>query len=288
MKGIILAGGKATRLYPITKCVCKQMLPVYDKPMIYYPLSALMLAGIKDILVISTPKDTPRFKDLLGDGRSFGIKLSYSIQPEPKGIAQSFIIAEDFIAKDSVCLILGDNIFYGYNLSELLQQSAKLKSGALIFGYYVKDAHRYGVLEFDKKCKVISIEEKPRKPKSNWAVSGLYFYDNNVVEIAKNIKPSKRGEIEITAVNNAYIKRGKLKAEFLGRGHAWLDTGTYESLIDASIFIKTIEDRQGLKIGCIEEVAYRMGYIDKKQLARLAEGIPTGYGEYLKDLLKDE
>jgi len=264
------------------------MLPVYDKPMIYYPLSALMLAGIKDILVISTPKDTPRFKDLLGDGRSFGIKLSYSIQPEPKGIAQSFIIAEDFIAKDSVCLILGDNIFYGYNLSELLQQSAKLKSGALIFGYYVKDAHRYGVLEFDKKCKVISIEEKPRKPKSNWAVSGLYFYDNNVVEIAKNIKPSKRGEIEITAVNNAYIKRGKLKAEFLGRGHAWLDTGTYESLIDASIFIKTIEDRQGLKIGCIEEVAYRMGYINKKQLARLAEGIPTGYGEYLKDLLKDE
>jgi len=288
MKGIILAGGRATRLYPITKCVCKQMLPVYDKPMIYYPLSVLMLAGIKDILVISTPKDTPRFKDLLGDGRSFGIKLSYCIQLEPKGIAQSFIIAEDFIANDSVCLILGDNIFYGYNLRELLQQSAKLESGAIIFGYYVKDPHRYGVLEFDKKCKVISIEEKPKKPKSNWAVSGLYFYDNDVVGIAKKIKPSKRGEIEITAVNNAYIKRGKLKAEFLSRGHAWLDTGTYESLIDASIFIKTIEDRQGLKIGCIEEVAYRMGYINKKQLARLAEGIPTGYGGYLNDLLKDE
>ncbi|MDP2043629.1 MAG: glucose-1-phosphate thymidylyltransferase RfbA [Candidatus Omnitrophota bacterium] len=287
MKGIILAGGKATRLYPITKGVCKQMLPVYDKPMIYYPLSVLMLAGIKDILVISTPKDTPRFKDLLGDGRNLGIKLSYRIQPEPKGIAQSFIIAQDFIGNDSVCLILGDNIFYGYNLSELLQQAAKLKSGAIIFGYYVKDPHRYGVLELDKKCRVISIEEKPGKPKSNWAVSGLYFYDNNVAGIARNIKPSKRGEIEITAVNNAYIKRGKLKAEFLGRGHAWLDTGTYESLIDASTFIKTIEDRQGLKIGCIEEVAYRMGYIKKAQLLKLAGQIPTAYGQYLKDLTNE-
>jgi glucose-1-phosphate thymidylyltransferase len=288
MKGIILAGGKATRLYPITKGVCKQMLPIYDKPMIYYPLSVLMLAGIKDILVISTPKDLPRFKDLLGDGQSLGIKLTYLIQPEPKGIAQSFIIAEKFIAGGSVCLILGDNIFYGYNLSQLLQRSAKLKNGAVIFGYYVKDPERYGVLEFDKRCKVTSITEKPKKAKSNWAVSGLYFYDNNVVEIAKNIKPSPRGELEITAVNNAYIKRGKLKAELLGRGHAWLDTGTCESLIDAAIFIKTIEERQGLKIGCIEEVALRMGYIDKKQLLRLAAKIPTGYGEYLKNLLKDE
>jgi len=288
MKGIILAGGKATRLYPITKGVCKQMLPIYDKPMIYYPLSVLMLSGIKDILIISTPKDTPRFKDLLGNGSGLGIRLSYAVQPEPKGIAQSFVIAEDFIGSDSVCLILGDNIFYGYNLSELLQQSARIKNGAVIFGYYVKDPQRYGVLELDKKGKVISIEEKPRKPKSNWAVSGLYFYDNSVVRIAKKIRPSKRGELEITSVNNEYAKKGLLKAELLGRGSAWLDTGTYESLINASIFIKTIEDRQGLKIGCIEEVAYRMGFINKKQLARLAEGIHTSYGEYLRSLLKDE
>jgi len=288
MKGIILAGGKATRLYPITKGVCKQLLPIYDKPMIYYPLSVLMLAGIKDILVISTPKDTPRFEDLLGDGRRLGIKLTYAAQPEPKGIAQSFIIAEDFIGGASVCLILGDNIFYGYNLSQLLQRSAKIKDGAVIFGYYVKDPRRYGVLEFDKKCKVNSIEEKPKNPKSNWAVAGLYFYDNKVVKIAKKIKPSARGELEITSVNNAYIKKGKLKAEFLGRGHAWLDTGTYESLIDASVFIKTIEDRQGLKIGCIEEVAYHMGYIAKTQLLKLAGQTPTSYGQYLKDLLKHE
>ncbi len=288
MKGIILAGGKATRLYPITKSVCKQMLPVYDKPMIYYPLSVLMLAGIKDILIISTPKDTSRFKDLLGDGRSLGIKLSYQIQPEPQGIAQSFIIAEEFIGGDNVCLILGDNIFYGQNFTELLQRAAKLKKGAVIFGYYVKDPQRYGVLEFNKKCKVVSIEEKPKKPKSNWAVSGLYFYDNNVVKIAKKIRPSARGELEITAVNNEYIKTGKLKVQLLGRGHAWLDTGTSESLIDASIFIKTIEDRQGLKIGCIEEVAYRKGYIDKKQLIKLAKGMPNGYGEYLESLLNDK
>ena len=286
MKGIILAGGKARRLYPITKGVCKQMLPIYDKPMIYYPLSVLMLAGIKDILVISTHKDIPRFKDLLGDGVNLGIKLSYAVQPEPKGIAQSFIIGEDFIAKDSVCLILGDNIFYGYNLSQILQESAKLKNGAIIFAYHVKDPKRYGVLEFDKRRKVISIKEKPKAPKTNWAVAGLYFYDNEVVAIAKNIKPSPRGELEITSVNNEYIKRGKLKIQFLGRGHAWLDTGTYESLIDASVFIKTIEDRQGLKIGCIEEVAYHMGYINKKQLQKLASTIPTSYGEYLKSLLK--
>jgi glucose-1-phosphate thymidylyltransferase len=288
LKGIILAGGKATRLYPITKGVCKQMLPIYDKPMIYYPLSVLMLAGIKDILIISTPKDLPRFKDLLGDGRSLGIKLSYAVQPEPKGIAQSLIIAEDFIKGDSVCLILGDNIFYGYNLSELLHKSAGLKDGAVIFGYYVKDPKRYGVLELDRKRKVISIEEKPKKPKSNWVVSGIYFYDNKAVAIAKGIKPSARGELEITSVNNAYIKKGKLRVEFLSRGHAWLDTGTCESLIDASVFIKTIEDRQGLKIGCIEEVAYRMGYINKTQLLKLASLIPTSYGQYLKDLFKDE
>jgi len=288
VKGIILAGGKATRLYPITKGVCKQMLPIYDKPMIYYPLSVLMLAGIKDILIISTPKDLPRFKDLLGDGRSLGIKLSYAVQAEPKGIAQSLIIAEDFIKRDSVCLILGDNIFYGYNLSELLHKSAGIKDGAVIFGYYVKDPKRYGVLGLDRKRRVISIEEKPKKPKSNWVVSGIYFYDNKAVRIAKSIKPSSRGELEITSVNNAYIKKGKLKVEFLSRGHAWLDTGTYESLIDASVFIKTIEDRQGLKIGCIEEVAYRMGYINKAQLLKLASLIPTSYGQYLKDLFKDE
>jgi len=288
MKGIILAGGKARRLYPITKGACKQLLPIYDKPMIYYPLSVLMLAGIKDILIISTSKDTPRFKDLLGDGRSLGVKFTYAIQPEPKGIAQSFIIAEDFIGRESVCLILGDNIFYGYNLSDFLQRSARIKDGAVIFGYYVRDPQRYGVLAFDKKCKVTSIEEKPKKPKSSWAVAGLYFYDHRVVKIAKNIRPSKRGELEITAVNNEYIKKGKLKVEFLGRGHAWLDTGTYESLIDASIFIKTIEDRQGLKIGCIEEVAFRMGYINKTQLLKLASQIPAGYGEYLKDLIKNE
>ncbi|MDD5108717.1 MAG: glucose-1-phosphate thymidylyltransferase RfbA [Candidatus Omnitrophica bacterium] len=285
MKGIILAGGKATRLYPMTKSICKQMLPIYDKPMIYYPLSVLMLAGIKDILIISTLKDIPLFKDLLGDGRSLGIKLSYQAQLEPKGIAQSFIIAEEFIGGDNVCLILGDNIFYGQNLTELLQRMAKLKEGAIIFSYYVKDPQRYGVLEFNKKCKVISIEEKPRKPKSNWVVSGLYFYDNNVVKIAKKVRPSARGELEITAVNNEYIKAQKLKVEFLGRGHAWLDTGTSKSLIDASIFIKIIEERQGLKIGCIEEVAYQMGYINNKQLTLLAESIPNGYGEYLKSLV---
>ncbi len=288
MKGIILAGGRATRLYPITKVICKQLLPIYDKPMIYYPLSVLMLAGIKDILIISTPKDTPRFKDLLGDGVSWGIKISYAVQPAPEGIAQSFIIAEDFIGSDSVCLILGDNIFYGYNLGLVLKQCAKLKNGAIIFGCYVKDPERYGVLQFNKNRKVVSITEKPKNPKSNFAVAGMYFYDNSVVKISKSIRPSARGELEITSVNNAYIKKGKLKAKFLGRGHAWLDTGTCESLINASIFIKTIEDRQGLKIGCIEEIAYRRGYINKKQLLALASQIPTGYGEYLKGLLNDK
>lgn len=288
MKGIILAGGKATRLYPITLGVCKQMLPIYDKPMIYYPLSTLMLAGIRDILVISTPKDLPRFKDALGDGSKLGIKLSYAIQKEPKGIAQSFIIAERFIGKDSVSLILGDNIFYGNNLVELLKAATDLNEGAFIFGYYVKDPRRYGVIEVDSDCNVVSIEEKPKRPKSNWAVCGLYFYDNTVIRIARRLKPSARGELEITDVNKEYLKKKQLRVQLLGRGYAWLDTGTYDSLIDASLFIKTIEERQDLKIGCIEEIAYRMGYIDKKQLKKLACGINTSYGEYLKRLLQYE
>ena len=287
MKGIILAGGKATRLYPITKGACKQLLPVYDKPMIYYPLSVLMLAGIKDILLISTPKDIPRFKDLLQDGRWLGINIVYAVQEEPKGIAESFIIGENFIAKDKVCLILGDNIFYGSNLIELLTSSSSLKEGAVVFGYYIKEPQRYGVIDFDRHLKAISIEEKPKKPKSNWAVTGLYFYDNNVMSLAKRLKPSFRGELEITDVNNKYLRKGKLKVKLLGRGYAWLDTGTYDSLIDASIFIKTIEQRQGLKVGCIEEVAYRKGYIDKNQLRKLAKSINTSYGEYLKSILDD-
>jgi glucose-1-phosphate thymidylyltransferase len=288
MKGIILAGGKATRLYPITKGVCKQLLPVYDKPMIYYPLSVLMLAGIREILVISTSKDIPRFKDLLGDGKDLGISLSYVVQQEPKGIAESFIVGDKFIGKDNVCLILGDNIFYGHNLVEFLQEASSLKKGALIFGYYIKDPRRYGVIEFDKKCRVISIEEKPKAHKSNYAVCGLYFYDNQVVNIAKKLRPSKRGELEITDVNNVYLKKGKLKVKLLGRGYAWLDTGTYDSLIDASIFIRTVEERQGLKIGCIEEIAYRMGYINRKQLAKLAANINTAYGDYLRRICADE
>lgn len=288
MKGIILAGGKARRLYPVTKGVCKQLLPVYDKPMIYYPLSVLLLTGIREILVISTSRDTPRFQDLLGDGKDLGISLSYAVQQEAKGIAQSFIIGEKFIGKDNVCLILGDNIFYGDNLVELLKEASMLKEGAVAFGYYIKDPRRYGVIEFDDKCKVISIEEKPKKPKSSYAICGLYFYDNNVSKIAKTLKPSKRGELEITDVNNEYLKRGKLKVKLLGRGYAWLDTGTYDSLIDASIFIKTVEERQGLKIGCIEEVAYRMKYIDSRQLRKIADSINTNYGEYLREILKDE
>jgi len=287
MKGIILAGGKATRLYPITKGVCKQMLPIYDKPMIYYPLSVLMLAGIKDILVISTPKDTPRFKDVLGDGKELGIKISYAVQKEPKGIAQSLVIGEKFIGDDSVCLALGDNIFYGDQLVTLVQDAAKLKEGALILGYTVKDPQRYGVIGFDKNSNVVSLEEKPKKPKSNWVTCGMYFYDNFAPKLAKKLKSSNRGELEINDLNKEYLRRGMLKVKLLGRGHAWLDTGTYESLIDASVFIKTIEDRQGLKIGCIEEVAYRMGYINKTQLLKLASQTPTSYGEYLKDLLKN-
>ncbi|MFH0790121.1 MAG: glucose-1-phosphate thymidylyltransferase RfbA [Candidatus Omnitrophota bacterium] len=288
MKGIILAGGKATRLYPITKGVCKQLLPVYDKPMIYYPLSVLMLSGIKDILIISTEKDIPRFKDLLGDGRNLGINLSYCVQRQPKGIAEAVIIGEDFIAGDNLCLILGDNIFYGHNLGNFLRECVSLKEGSIIFGYYVKNPQSYGVIELDNQLKVLSIEEKPDKPKSNIVVTGIYFYDRQAVSIAKRLKPSKRGELEITDLNNEYLKAGQLSVKLLDRGYAWLDTGTYDSLIDASMFIKTIEERQGLKIGCIEEIAYRMKYINKDELRELAKQLNTSYGEYLKEIVENE
>lgn len=287
-KGIILAGGRATRLYPITKGVSKQMLPVYDKPMVYYPLSVLMLAGIRDILVISTPKDIPRFEDLLGDGKELGINISYTVQQKPGGIAESFVVGEQFIGEDNVCLVLGDNILYGHNLTEILIEAAQIKKGAIVFAYYVKDPQRYGVVEFDKNYNAVSLEEKPKRPKSNWAITGLYFYDNNVIKIAKSLKPSGRGELEITDVNNKYLENGELQVKLLGRGFAWLDTGTYDSLIDASMFIKTIEERQGLKIGCIEEVAYRKGFVNKGQLQRLASGINTNYGDYLRRLLEYE
>jgi len=287
MKGIILAGGKATRLFPITRGVCKQLLPVYNKPMIYYPLSTLMLAGIRDILIISTLQDLPRFRDLLGNGSFLGIRISYALQDRPGGIAESFIIAEKFIGKDRVCLILGDNIYYGNELVKMLQEAMQLKSGATVFGYYVNDPQRYGVIGFDKKKRIVSITEKPKKPASNWAVTGIYFYDNQVVKIAKNLKRSARGELEITGVTKEYLKRGKLKVRLLGRGFAWLDTGTYDSLINASTFIKTVEERQGLKIGCIEEIAYNLGYINAKQLEIIARGIPTEYGVYLKRILKE-
>jgi len=280
-KGIILAGGRATRLYPITKGVCKQLLPIYDKPMIYYPLSVLMLAGIRDILLISTPEALPAFEQLLGNGRDLGVHISYTVQEEPRGLADAFIIGEDFIGDDRVALILGDNLFFGHDLYNLLQD-AITQTGATIFAYYVRDPRQYGVVEFDKDKNVISIEEKPKAPKSNFANTGLYFYDNEVVKIAKSIKPSARGELEITDVNNEYLKQKKLKVVTLGRGYAWLDTGTHDSLLDASSFIKTIEDRQGLKVGCIEEVAYRVGFIDQKQLLKLADDHKTDYGKYLK------
>jgi glucose-1-phosphate thymidylyltransferase len=286
MKGIILAGGNGTRLYPVTKAVCKQLLPVYDKPMIYYPLSTLMLAGIRDILVISTPLALPQFKCLLGDGSSLGLNISYASQERPGGIAESFIIGEDFIGQDNVALILGDNIYYGSDMVQILKKAFSHKAGATVFGYYVNNPQRYGVIGFDKKGKVNSLTENPRKPASNWVVTGLYFYDNDVVGIAKKTKPSARGEIEITDVNKEYLKKGKLKVITLGRGYAWLDTGTYDSLVDASSFIKTIEDRQGLKIGCVEEIAYNMGYISAKELLKIALRIPTGYGGYLKRVLK--
>jgi len=282
MKGIILAGGKATRLYPVTKGVCKQLLPVYDKPMIYYPLSVLMLAGIRDVLVITTPEDLPRFKNLLGDGSQLGISISYKEQLQPRGLAEAFIIGADFIGGDSVCLVLGDNIFFGSGFSALLKDAASLKAGARVFGYYVNDPERYGVVEFDKNRKVLSLEEKPQKPKSNYAVTGLYFYDNDVVGIAKGLKPSARGELEITDVNREYLKRGTLQVELLGRGFAWLDTGTYDSLLDAALFVRTIEERQSLKIGCVEEIAYKKGFIDKKKLLSLSGEMKTGYGEYLR------
>ena len=292
MKGIILAGGSGTRLYPITKSISKQLLPVFDKPMIYYPLSVLMLAGIKEILIISTEKDLPIFENLLGDGTDLGLKLFYAVQPSPKGIAQAFIIGEEFIDNHNVCLILGDNIFYGQDFIKLLRKSVQIvekEEKSVIFGYYVNDPERYGVVEFDSNGEVLSIEEKPPNPKSNYAVVGLYFYDNEVIEIAKNIKPSDRGELEITAVNQEYLKRGKLKIKLMGRGYAWLDTGTHASLTDASMFIKTIEERQGLKIGCIEEVAYRMGNISKEKLINLANPLrKSGYGEYLLKILKDK
>lgn len=286
MKGIILAGGSGTRLHPVTKVVSKQLLPVYDKPMIYYPLSTLMLAGINEILIISTPADLPRFEELFGNGNNLGLSISYKIQREPNGLAEAFIIGKNFIGKDSVALVLGDNIFYGHDLPNLLKQTALQKTGATVFGYYVKDPERYGVVEFNDTGKAISIEEKPSNPKSNYAVVGLYFYDNNVVDIAANLKPSSRGELEITDVNRIYLEKNQLNVELMGRGYAWLDTGTHQSLIDATIYIKTIEDRQGLKISCIEEIAYYMNYIDENQLRKLAEPlIKSGYGQYLLDLI---
>ena len=289
MKGIILAGGSGTRLYPITHAISKQMLPVYDKPMIYYPLSVLMLAGIREILVISTPRDLPGFRELLGTGKPLGLKFSYIEQPSPDGLAQAFILGEKFIGKDPVCMILGDNIFYGHGFGDVLLQTAKLKNGACVFGYYVTDPERYGVVEFDKNRKAVSIEEKPEKPRSNFAVTGLYFYDNTVVKKALSLKPSARGELEITDLNRLYLKEGSLEVKLMGRGMAWLDTGTYESLLQAGNFIATLEQRQGLKASCIEEIAYKRGFIDKKQLIALAEPYKKSqYGKYLLRIASED
>jgi glucose-1-phosphate thymidylyltransferase len=287
MKGIVLAGGSGTRLFPATQVVCKQLLPVYDKPMVYYPLSTLMLAGIREILFISTPTDLPRFRELFGTGEQLGLRLSYAVQDKPRGLADAFRVGADFIGRDRVCLVLGDNIFYGHGLVGLLREAADRESGATVFGYYVNDPERYGVIEFDRHMKVMSIEEKPAKPKSNFAVIGLYFYDNDVVRLAKDLAPSARGEIEITDLNRKYLEIGKLNCQLMGRGFAWLDTGTHASLVDATLFIKTIEDRQGMKIACIEEIAFQMGYIDATQLRKLAGPLcKSGYGEYLLRVLE--
>ena len=291
MKGIVLAGGSGTRLYPITKGVSKQLLPVYDKPMIYYPLSVLMLAGIQEILIISTNEDLPNYEKLLGDGQEIGLQLNYAVQPSPDGLAQAFIIGEEFIGSDDVCLVLGDNIFYGSGFSGMLNNAKKniLKGKSTVFGYYVNDPERFGVAEFDNKGNVISIEEKPKNPKSNYAVVGLYFYTNEVIQIAKNVKPSKRGELEITSINQTYLKQNNLKVELLGRGFAWLDTGTHDSLLEAGNFIESIESRKGLKVGCLEEIAFRMEYIDAEQVKKLAYRLrKNGYGIYLLNLIKNK
>jgi glucose-1-phosphate thymidylyltransferase len=282
MKGIVLAGGSGTRLYPVTKSISKQIIPVYDKPMIYYPLSVLMLAGIREILIISTPHDIHLYKNLLGNGEDLGIRLEYAIQASPDGLAQAFIIGEDFIGNDNVCMVLGDNIFYGFGFSSTLREAAAMQDGATVFGYYVNDPERYGVADFDDKGKVLSLEEKPEKPKSNYAVTGLYFYSNDVVQKAKNLKPSKRGELEITDLNRLYLEEERLNLKMMGRGMAWLDTGTHDSLLEASNFIATIENRQGLKVACLEEIAYRYGYINREQLLKLAEPLKKNhYGQYL-------
>jgi len=288
MKGIILAGGAGTRLYPLTRCISKQLLPVYDKPTIYYPLSALMLAGIREVLIISTPRDLPRIADLFGDGSQLGMRFAYKEQPQPNGIAQAFVLGAEFLGNSPGCLILGDHIFYGHELSDMLEDSARLTSGARVFAYQVKDPERYGVIEFDKQFKALSIEEKPKQPRSNWAVTGLYFYDSSVVDIAKNLKPSARGEYEITDVNRAYLQRGQLQVQCMGRGIAWLDTGTYDSLLSSSQFVQTLEERQGLKVACVEEIAFAKKFIDAAQLNKLAEQAgKSEYAEYLRRVLKD-